>query len=121
MKSHKMAYQLCYAPINVKPHYHIYGLRWGKVGICTLAKYKSLINGPTMKCRHFVKNERRDCILVSCNMYNDKSPLPGGRLMVNSPTIPHPHPVYVVVGLYIDRCINYVRSPLSDVYHQYYL
>ena len=60
----------------------------------------------TMKHLHFVKNERRDCILVSCNMYNDKSPLPGGRLMVDSPTILHPQPVYVVVGLYIDRCIS---------------
>ena len=94
-----------YAPINVKPHYQIYGLRSRKVGICTLAKYKSAPMAPTMKCLHFVKNDRRDCILVSCNMYNDKSSLPVGRLMVDSPTFPHPQPVYVVVGHYIDRCI----------------
>ena len=61
------------APINVKPHYLIYGVRSGKVGIRTLAKYKSLPTAPT----HFVKNDRRGYILVSCNMYNDKSPLPG--------------------------------------------
>ena len=36
------------APINVMPHYHIYGLRWGKVGICTLGKYKSQPTGATM-------------------------------------------------------------------------
>ena len=29
------------------------------------------LKSPSMalKCLHFVKNERRDCILVSCNMY----------------------------------------------------
>ena len=36
------------APINVKPHYHIYGLRWGKVRICTMQKYKSPPTGATM-------------------------------------------------------------------------
>ena len=35
----------CYGPINVMPHYHIHGLRWGKVGICTLGKYKSQSTG----------------------------------------------------------------------------
>ena len=34
-----------YAPINVMPHYHLHGLRWGKVGICTLGKYKSQLTG----------------------------------------------------------------------------
>ena len=34
-----------YAPINVMPHYHIHGLRWGKVSICTLGKYKSQLTG----------------------------------------------------------------------------
>ena len=38
-----------YASINVlMPHYHIYGLRWGEVGICTLGKYKSQCTGATM-------------------------------------------------------------------------
>ena len=76
-------------------------------GDLNFSKIQILINCPTyMKCLHFVKNERRDCILASCNMYNDKSPLSGGRLMVDSPIIPHIQPVYVAVGLYIDRCIN---------------
>ena len=51
--------------------------------------HSNKIQIPTMKRLHFVKNDRRDCILVSCNMYNNKAPLPGGRLMVDSPTIPH--------------------------------
>jgi len=36
-----MTCQQCYAPINVMPHYHRYGMRWGKVRICThqLGKY----------------------------------------------------------------------------------
>ena len=98
-------WSIFYAPINVKPHYHIYGLRLGKVGICTLVKYKSPPTAPTMKCLHFVKNDRRDCILVSCNMYNNQSPLSERGLMVDSPIIPHPQSVYVVVGLYILRFI----------------
>ena len=42
------------APINVKPHYHRYGLGWGKVGICILENYNSpptggakLVKAPT--------------------------------------------------------------------------
>ena len=60
------------APINVKPHHYIYGLRWGNVGICTLANYKQSHYEMPVFCW-------RDCILVSCDMYNDKSPLPRGR------------------------------------------
>ena len=72
--------------------YHIYGLRWGKAGIYTLAKYKSPSTAPLLST----------CILllVSCNIYNDKSSLPGGKLMVDSLS------PYVLVGLYIDRCIR---------------
>ena len=43
-------------------------------------------------------------------MYNDKSPLPGGRLAVDSPHHPPPQPVCMVVGLYIDRCINLLQE-----------
>ena len=40
-------------------------------------------------------------------MYNDKSPLPRGK--VNG-RFPHPQPVYVVVGINIDRCITASHS-----------
>ena len=46
--------------------------------------------------------ERADCTLVSVRTLTN----PGGKLVVDSPTIPHPQPVYVVVGLDIDRCIK---------------
>ena len=42
------------APINVMPHYHRYGLRWGKVGICIPENYNApptggvqLVKAPT--------------------------------------------------------------------------
>ena len=81
----------CKAPLV----YHIYGLRWGKVGIYTLAKYKSPSTAPLLSAHILV--------LVSCNIiYNDKSSLPGGKLMVSACIILY----YVLVGLYIDRCIR---------------
>ena len=34
-------YYYNYAPINVMPDYHKYGLRWGQMGICILENYNS--------------------------------------------------------------------------------
>ena len=36
------------APINVIPHYHRYGLRWGKVGICIPVNYNSPPTGEVL-------------------------------------------------------------------------
>jgi len=36
------------APINVMPHYHMYGLRWEKVGICILENYNSPPTGEAL-------------------------------------------------------------------------
>ena len=48
------------APINVMPHYPRYGLRWGKVGICTPENYNSPSTG--------------EVLAIQTPTYPDKSP-----------------------------------------------
>jgi len=36
-----MVQRVSNAPINVMPHYHRYGIRWGKMGICIPENYNS--------------------------------------------------------------------------------
>jgi len=48
------------APINVMPHYHRYGLRWEKVGVCIPENYNSPPTGEVLE--------------IQAPTYLDKSP-----------------------------------------------
>jgi len=78
------------------PHYHKYGLRWGKVGICILENYNSPPTGEALVLQSpaflavtklgisvGLPHDRNVCFLG-----NDKSPPPRGNLEVHSPTNP---------------------------------
>ena len=96
----------------VKPHYHRHGLRWGEMGICAMA---AKIQIPT-----YWGNYARDyaCIIPSprgtisaCKLFTKityvqkQIPTTWEKVSGRFPHLPPTAAVYMVVGLYIDRCI----------------